>query len=454
DRYWWSNAAVPQTPGSRVLAPAATAFSSDYSSITVVDPSRYEGRDCTWPARNRHANDFFFDIPEAARKWVLTADDDGDGLAMLSTDRLRGRKLFVWGTSEGGRHWQRWLTPDGGEYAEIQAGLAQTQFQHLPLPAGGSWTWTEAYGNAAVDPALSHAEDWSEAVAHAGERVDALLDRAARDEAHRAAESRMDLPVEEILGHGQGWGALEAQVRQKSGLPPFPAGTPFPETSLGAEQEPWLALLRDGTFPGAATQPAGPLWEERLAALAGDPAAVLQRAFMAQGAGRVDEAEALYLEALDPAAKGLSTRDTALAHRGLALIARGRAGVVDDVSGEEEARRETVARYRTACALLPDDRQLLAEALDAVLEAGEPEEALALLSGAPFEDPTAFFHGRLLLLRARALHALGRTQEVAELLKAGIEVPDLREGVNVLRELWESAVPGEPLPVEYDFTMT
>lgn len=451
--YWWSNAAVPQTPGSRVLAPAATAYSSDYSSITVVDPSRYEGRDCTWPARNRHANDFFFDVPEAARKWVLTADDDGDGLAMLSTDRLRGRKLFVWGTSEGGRHWQRWLTPDGGEYTEIQAGLAQTQFQHLPLPGGSSWSWTEAYGNAALDPALAHTEEWSEAVAHAGDRVDELLDRAALEEAHRAAEARMDLPVEEILGHGHGWGALEALVRQESGLPSFPTGTPFPESSLSTEQDPWLALLRDGTFPGAATQPAGRLWEERLAAL-DDPAAVIHRAFMAHGAGRVDEARALYLEALDLATTGLTVRDTALAHRGLALIARGRAGVVDGVSDREDARRETVAHYRTACAHVPDDRRLLAEALEAVLEAGEPEEALALLSGVPFEDPTAFFHGRLLLLRARALHALGRTQEVAELLKAGIEVPDLREGVNVLRELWEAAVPGEPLPVEYDFTMT
>ena len=448
--YWWSNAAVPQTEGSRVIAPAATAYSSDYSSITVVNPSHYEGRDCTWPARNPHANDFFFDVPASTRKWVLNADDDGDGLVMLSTDRLRGRKLFVWGTGEGGRHWQRWLTPDGGEYAEIQAGLAQTQFQHLPLPAGASWSWTEAYGNAAVSPELAHVEDWAAAQAHCGERVDALLGRDALEEAHQAAEARMDLPVDEILGRGNGWGALEAVARDRAGLGAFPAGTPFPESSLGPEQEPWLALLRDGTFEGARTQPAGPLWDERLALVAGNSSAVLHRAFLAHGEGRHADARALYLEALG--GEGLSTGETALAQRGLGLLAWGGQTAVGGAGAE--AAREAVARYRTACALAPDDRRLLAEALEAILAAGQPEEGLALLSGVSFGNATEFFHGRLLLLKARALHALGRTDEVAELLKAGIEVPDLREGANVLRELWEAAVPGEPLPVRYDFTMS
>ncbi|OEJ34452.1 hypothetical protein BGK67_26720 [Streptomyces subrutilus] len=37
--------------------------------------------------------------------------------------RLRGRKLFVWGSGGGGRRRQEWLTEPGtGRYAEIQAG--------------------------------------------------------------------------------------------------------------------------------------------------------------------------------------------------------------------------------------------------------------------------------------------------------------------------------------------
>ena len=107
------------------------------------------GVDCTWPTRNRRARDFFFDLEPARRRWILAADEDGDGLAMLSTARLRGRKLFVWGEGAGGHRWQDWLSPAGGRYAEIQAGLAQTQFQHLEMPAGAEWSWVEAYGNAA-----------------------------------------------------------------------------------------------------------------------------------------------------------------------------------------------------------------------------------------------------------------------------------------------------------------
>ena len=34
----------------------------------------------------------------------------------------------------------------GEEYLEIQAGLARTQLEHLPMPGRASWAWVEAYG--------------------------------------------------------------------------------------------------------------------------------------------------------------------------------------------------------------------------------------------------------------------------------------------------------------------
>ena len=66
-----------------------------------------------------------------------------------STERLRGRKMFVWGESVGrpalagvavARDWKN----DG--YCEIQAGLARTQLEHLKLPGATTWHWLEAYG--------------------------------------------------------------------------------------------------------------------------------------------------------------------------------------------------------------------------------------------------------------------------------------------------------------------
>ena len=111
--YWWTNAAVPESAQSRIIAPADSAFASDYTDgISRVVPTDDDGIDCTWPTNNPRARDFFFDLPPGKRRWIVNADEDGDGLAMLSTDRLRGRKLFVWGQGSGGNRWQDWLSPN------------------------------------------------------------------------------------------------------------------------------------------------------------------------------------------------------------------------------------------------------------------------------------------------------------------------------------------------------
>ncbi len=97
---------------TRVIAPADEAFGSDYATdITRVRPTDHEGYDGTWLVNSPHAADFFFDIDPSERRWVVAADDDGDGLAMLSTGLLRGKKLFVWGQGQGGKRWQEWLSP-------------------------------------------------------------------------------------------------------------------------------------------------------------------------------------------------------------------------------------------------------------------------------------------------------------------------------------------------------
>ena len=81
-----------------------------------------------------------------ARPWIAAIDGDGRGVAHVSTARLQGRKLFVWGTGRGGERWQGWLSHGGAErYAEIQAGLAPTQFEHLDMPAQAEWSWSEAF---------------------------------------------------------------------------------------------------------------------------------------------------------------------------------------------------------------------------------------------------------------------------------------------------------------------
>lgn len=63
---------------------------------------------------------------------------------------------------DGGKRWQEWLSRGPGPYAEIHAGLAQPQFEHLAKPAGAEWSWVEAYGNAKLYLQLPTASAWFE----------------------------------------------------------------------------------------------------------------------------------------------------------------------------------------------------------------------------------------------------------------------------------------------------
>ena len=97
--YWWTNAAVAVRPDTRVLAPAVRAFRTEYPhGLGVAAIPSDGGDDVTFPSRHTHAADFFFDIPSDQRPWIAAVDGDGSGIAHVSTSRLRGRKLFVWGT--------------------------------------------------------------------------------------------------------------------------------------------------------------------------------------------------------------------------------------------------------------------------------------------------------------------------------------------------------------------
>ena len=166
--YWWSNIAIPQTAGTRVLTPADAAFRFDYQrTLRRVPMPVDDGIDRSYPSRSSHAVDYFFDLPSTTpRPWVAAVDGDGYGLVQTSSPLLRGRKLFVWGTGPGGQHWQKWLSPRGGSYLEIQAGLARTQLEHLPLPAHERWSWLETYGPLQLADGSAHG-DWATAVATA-----------------------------------------------------------------------------------------------------------------------------------------------------------------------------------------------------------------------------------------------------------------------------------------------
>ncbi|PYI69126.1 DUF5107 domain-containing protein [Arthrobacter livingstonensis] len=499
--YWWSNAAIPLTPETRVIAPAARAYATGYDgSMTVVAPTDFHGTDATWPARNPHAADFFFDLAPNQRRWEVAMDDAGDGLALVSSPRLRGRKLFVWGENPGGHRWQDWLTPSGGgpsasgqgsdnspgsestvprQYAEIQSGLAQTQFEHVSMPAGESWQWVEAYGNAALDPAIGGG-DWDSAVSHGAERVEALVSAGGVDAALDDAARWADLPPSEFVVAGNGWGALERSRRRAAKLDWIDeAGTPFAQETLTAAQAPWLELLQANEgivekpfepsaseaasqpFGGAASFVRGLDWEDLLTAGRNESAeAAFHHAVMVHA--RADSTKSKDMETVAGlyrrtlAKVGLSPASRALAHRGLgvALLSAagtgGTAGKADFAAGTEGGAAGGVAELVAGCAAQPDNRWLLVEAMTLAIAHGAPGEALALVGRAP-ESLAGV--GRVKFLGALAHARRGNPGEAARMLRAGLEVADLREGENSITALWQEVCPGEDVPERYQFGM-
>ncbi|MBW5482123.1 DUF5107 domain-containing protein, partial [Streptomyces bambusae] len=274
--YWWSNTAVPEDAGSRVLAPADETWHFGYERALRRVPLPGAGpgaEDGTYPLRSTYPADFFHEVPDGARRWIAALDAEGRGLVQTSTDLLRGRKLFVWGSGRGGRRWQEWLTEPGTPgYAEIQAGLARTQLEHVPLEAGAEFSWLEAYGPLAADPGQVHGGDWAAARTAAERALEEALPRELVEAAYAAWRPYADAEPGERLADGSGWGALEVLCAGHK-LP----GTPFPESTLGEAQAPWLELWRTGVLPAPRrVVPPGPSlvaphWRDMLETAPADP---------------------------------------------------------------------------------------------------------------------------------------------------------------------------------------
>ncbi|MFF3595793.1 DUF5107 domain-containing protein [Kitasatospora indigofera] len=444
--YWWSNIAVPEAPDVRVLAPADAAWQFTYDRrIRHLGLPAPHGTDLTRTTRSRDAADYFFDIPDGRRHWITALDAAGRGLVQASTRRLRGRKLFLWGQGDGGRHWQEWLSEPGQAYLEIQAGLARTQLEHLPMPAGARWSWTEAYGLLEADPDAVHGPDWTTARDAARDSLDTLLPQSVLDAELDAAAHWVDQRPDEILHTGSGWGALEQHRRAKAGEAPLTTpGTPFPASTLGPEQQPWLELLDHGRI--TATDPAeppasyqsDPAWQAPLRAADGWPAHLHLGALHAH-AGDHEAARKAWQRSVE-------LHPTPWAWRNLATLAAHTGDL-----------QEAAQAYREALHLAPTLLPLVLEATQLLLRAGHPHEALEHLEAL---DATGRATGRVRWTEARAALDSGDTDRCGRLLDEGIHIADIREGEGSLHELWYAhqratgtSTPGLPLPRAYDFRM-
>ncbi len=427
--YWWSNIAAPETPQTRVLVPTDSAFYFDYqaSKLRLIPTPRDRGLDYTFPANVPHAADYFFNLPSDQRPWIAAVREDGRGLIQTSTSRLRGRKLFVWGMGPGGRRWQTFLSLPGEAYFEIQAGLARTQLEHLPMPAGATWSWLEAYGPIAVDPARALGDDWRRAWQEVDARLHALLSARRLEEVAQRARDWRRTSTSELLQQGSGWGALEALRRQNMGEPPFASpGLPFPFQTLDEAQWPWRQLLELGVFPE--TDPDAPpvgwmiqkVWRMLLEEAVRRPASDHWFAWLHLGVMRFAHRDLAGAEAAWR--RSLAHVRTPWALRNLAIAAQNR-----------QRLAEAASLYEEALHMRPDLFPLAVECARAQIAAGRPERWLALMARVP---AALRRRGRLRLLEGQAALAAGDLDRVAAILAAPFVVDDMREGEKSLSDLW------------------
>lgn len=250
--YWWSNIAVPEDKNSRVIVPADCAYTSEIINgkrVVMKLPIPYcEGFDATYPTNTENeSRDYFYRTDDKKNKYIAYLDKDGYGLLQTSTSLLKGRKLFVWGQGEGAKHWKDFLSEtDKGDYVEIQAGLARSQYEHIPMQPKTAWEWIELYGPMQCKPSKVHG-DFSTAQKEVEKKLSRIVDHEKLEKELVDTKKTIALKkAEKNVFNGSAWGKLENVLRKHNGEEILSEHLDFGR--LGKEQKPWKTLIEEGTL--------------------------------------------------------------------------------------------------------------------------------------------------------------------------------------------------------------
>lgn len=427
--YWWSNIAVPETPETRVVFPTEEVFLNYFGNnhYTLDQQSIFNvlDVDISYPNNIPRSLDFFYRIPKKDDKWITAVDKDGYGLVQCSTKELIGRKLFVWGQGAGGKNWNQFLS-DGSNsgYIEIQAGLAYTQLEHIPMKDGEVWSWVEGYGALDEDATALHGE-WRGAISAVEHGLSNIFPNGMNDTLE-AAKKVVGEPGDFILT-GAGWGALENIRRSADEEISLSDVYTFPENSLTEVQREWMHLLEKGVLLARPVdeEPRGylvdALWRERLEKAINEPAnkhwyAYMHLGVMRYAAGDVEGAKQAFEESV-------KCTPNAWCYRNLAMIWRNELG--DSLKAAE---------YMTQAVKLNNNcRGILLDTATTYIMAGKEEMWMQLFETL---DEKWQNDGRLQLNYVSALMKANRYEEAAEILKPGFSIPDMKEADTDLSDIW------------------
>ncbi len=452
--YWWTNMAVREDPEARDVIDATETYNNKNGMVGKNPVPFDNGIDITYPSNNPVAIDYFWKILPSSRKYTAYIDKQGYGFMQSSTSRLQGRKLFVWGQGEGGKRWQEFLTQDGhdGRYVEIQAGLAHTQYECIPMPPKTAWEWLETFGAVTADPQKVHG-DWADARAEVGHRLEEISPIADLEAMLIATKPMALSSADKRICYGSAWGTLENLRREKAKQPPV-----CPHLDFGALTEaetPWATLLQTAQLPvlGQTEAPVSWMLQKEWTQLleSADPTHenYLHRAAIYLAERRVRDAE----EAID----------TALSYRAeptpTALFLKAQ---IYRLKNDIRSAAETALKAHALC---PSDVSLARQAFALALRAELYGEIVTAFSSAPANVQA---DGRVAMNYAFALLHTGKTDEAEAVLfrDGGLSVTDIREGEISLTSLYiaiqkaRAATRGEILeeadvdvPRQFDFRM-
>lgn len=446
--YWWNNIAVAEKPDVRILAPSQRVIYVDFSQ----DVQSYgygqmpflpttEGRDASYATHFGFASEYFYQCEDADLPWEAALDGEGKGLIEASTHPLAYRKMFCWGMHAGGRHWQDFLSLPNNPYLEIQSGMTPSQSHGLPLPANSNKEWLQVFGYFEGDAERVHDKDYASACAW----VDAALKQSVTadrlEEMRGEARVAADLAPGPVLYAASGWGAVEMARRAlEADQPAVPAAFAFAESTVTSEEQKWLDLLQDGTFPepDVAADPGEwmvrPEWLPRLESLARKN----WYSLLHEGVLRMENGDAA--RAVSAWQESIALRPSPWAYRNLAVAAQ-RAG--DAAAAQGHYRKA----WEMAIALGVQSPALAVECLQSLVAQRKFAEGQALYDS--LTDAVRDFD-RIQILRGRIALELGDLTTVEQVLQREYAV--IREGETELSDLWsemwmrrEAAASGRPL---------
>jgi hypothetical protein len=427
--YWWSNIAVPETDGCRVIVNGDAAYVQE-NNISLVDIPEHDGFDGTRPMTIPNSMDHFYKIPDRARKFEAQLGSDGYGLIQTSTSRLKGRKLFAWGQGPGGDRWQEYLTEDGSaeRYTEIQAGIASTQYECIPMPPKTTWEWLEAYGAMSADPAAVHGDDWQSAKRDVASRLDAMIKEDELEDMLVDTGAMAKRRAEKMLFSGSGWCALENLRRERSGEAPIAPHLDFGE--ITGEQEDWLSLMNDGTMGIHDPETAPSSWM-----LQGDFIRMMERAvegkdsenwytYLQLGAAYCATSTSRLLDAYNCFDKSYKLKNSAWAMYCLSIVAK-QCGNIGDAA----------KKAMEASLMCPRDESLAKEAMSTLTAAEMYREVIELSEAL---SPELLRVGRVRLYMIIANIKLGNLDFAERVLweNGGLVVADIREGENIITNIY------------------